>query len=144
MAQELLMARRGPYLAPWGPMDAGGVEVLPHGKPLKVKVTRARSVPQHRLYWSMLNLVADNMDTPVTADALHEWIKLRCGVSIMIPLRSGKIDVVPGSIAFDKMEQTEFQQFFDKAKTLIVEHLIPGLGIAALESEARLMLGEMA
>ena len=144
MAQDILMARRGPYLAPWGPMDASAVEVLPRGKPLKVKVTRARSVPQHRLYFAMLNLVADNMDTPVTADALHEWVKLRCGVSVMIPLRSGKIDTVPGSIAFDKMEQPEFQAFFDKAKALIVEHLIPGLGGAALEREARLMLGEVA
>lgn len=141
---DILMHRRGSFLAPLAPMDSDALAKLPSGKALKVKVTRARSVPQHRLYFSMLNLVCENLDSPIQPKALHEWVKLRCGVSADIPLKNGKVDIVPGSISFEEMDQTEFQAFFDKAKELIIEHIIPGLNSDALEREARAMLGEAA
>ena len=57
---------------------------------------------------------------------------------------NGTVVHVPRSVAFDKMEHAEFTAYFDKVKALIVEHLIPGLNSAALEREARAMLGEAA
>lgn len=126
---------------PDAPIDGERLDAFPTGKKLRVAVTQPRSVPQLRLYWSMLHLVADNMSTEITSEALHEWIKMRCGVSVAIPLRNGQTDHVPGSIAFDKMDQDQFGRFFDRAADLIVTHLIPGLGKPALMREANLMLG---
>ena len=138
----ILMQRRGAFLVPQAPIDGEMLEAFPAGKPLKVVVTQPRNIKPHRLYFAMLKLVADNMQGPATKEALHEWIKLKTGVSVAIPLRSGKVDLVPGSIAFDKMNDDEFRVFLEAAKTLIVEHLIPGLSKPALEAEARAMLGE--
>lgn len=140
----IFVQRRGAFLVPQAPIDGELLEAYPAGKPLRVAVTQPRSVPQLRLYWSMLRLVADNMESEVTTEALHNWVKMRCGVSAAIPLRSGAVDYVPGSVAFDKMDQDTFARFFDRAVTLIVEHLIPGLGKSELEREARIMLGEAA
>lgn len=140
----IFMQRRGSFLVPQAPIDGELLDAYPAGRALRVAVTQPRSVPQLRLYWSMLRLVADNMSAEVTTEALHNWIKMRCGVSAAIPLKSGKVDFVPGSVAFDKMDQEAFGRFFDRAMDLVVEHLIPGLGKPALEREARLMLGEAA
>lgn len=138
----IIMQRRGAFLVPQAPIDGEMLEAFPAGKPLKVAVTQPRSIKAHRLYFAMLKLVADNLDGPATKEALHEWVKLRTGVSVAIPLKSGKVDIVPGSIAFDKMSEDEFRVFLEAAKTLIVEHLIPGMSKPALEHEARVMLGE--
>ena len=140
----IFVQRRGSFLIPQAPIDGELLEGFPSGKPLRVAITQPRSVPQLRLYWSMLRLVADNMETEVTTEALHSWVKMRCGVAAAIPLKSGAVDYVPGSVAFDRMSQDEFARFFDRAVTLIVEHLLPGLGKASLVQEARIMLGEAA
>lgn len=138
----ILMQRRGAFLVPQAPIDGEMLEAFPAGKTLKVKVTQPRNVKAHRLYFAMLRLVADNLSVPVTTAALHEWVKLKTGVTAAIPLKSGNVDLVPGSIAFDQMDDDEFRSFLESAKTLIVEHLIPGLSKPALEAEARAMLGE--
>lgn len=137
----IFMVRRGSFLQPETPLDGELLAEYPAAKRLRVALTQPRSNPHLRLYWSMLRLVVDNLDTPVTTEALHEWVKLKCGVSVAIPLRSGAVDHVPGSVAFDKMDQDQFNRFFDRAMGLIVEHLIPGLSKGRLESEARAMLG---
>lgn len=137
------MMRRGSFLVPCAPTDSNGLDAFPVNKPLKVKITQPRSIQQHRLYWTMLDLVAENLDQDITGDDLHEWMKLKLNVSKPVRQRNGEIVYVPGSIAFDKMEQPEFRKFFDKAKALLVEHIIPGLGSDALEREARLLLGEV-
>lgn len=140
----IFVQRRGAFLVPQAPIDGELLEAFPAGKPLRVAITQPRSVPQMRLYWSMLRLVADNLDSEVTTEALHSWIKMRCGVTAAIPLRSGQVEYVPGSIAFDKMDQDQFGRFFDRATELLVEHVIPGLSKPHLEAEARAMLGEAA
>lgn len=136
--------RRGSFLVPCAPMDSDQLMRFPTAKRLSVRVTQPRSVPQHRLYWSMLTLVADNLDQPITADDLHEWLKLKLGYARPVRQRNGEIVYVARSIAFDKMEQAEFREFFDKAVSMLIEHIIPGLKVADLEREARAMLGEQA
>lgn len=138
----ILMQRRGTFLVPEAPMDSEALSRYPSGARLRVTVTQPRSIQQHRLYWAMLALVVDNLDQPVTAEALHEWVKLKLGHVSQIKLRSGEIVEVPASVAFDKMDQAAFRDFFDRAVTLLTEHVIPGLRKADLEREARLMLGQ--
>jgi len=144
MTEALYMVRRGSSLIPLDDMAAQEIEALPGKKVIRVRVTAARSVPQHRLYWSMLKLVVQNLDQPTTEKTLHKWIKLRLGVVEPIRLKSGKIIELPGSIAFEKMTQAEFDQFFRQAADLIVEHIIPGLGREDLIREARAMIAPKA
>lgn len=141
----LLMERKGSFLIAHAPFDSELLAEYPQHTPFKVDIKRARRSLQHnRLYFSMLKLVTENLDQPVTKEALHEWIKLRTGVTAAIPLKSGKVDIVAGSTAFDSMDQAAFNAFFEQAVALILEHIIPGLGAPELEREARLMLGEAA
>jgi hypothetical protein len=138
----MMMVRRGAFLAPLTPADGEELERLPVAKPLKVKVSQGRSNPQLRLYWSLLGKVTENLDQDITPDDLHEWLKLKLGYTKPIRLRSGEIAEVPASIALDRMEAPEFNAYFDAVKALVTEHIIPRVGSAALEREARAMLGE--
>lgn len=138
---KTMMVRRGLALYPLDGLAQAEIEALPQCKPLNTTVTRARSVKQHRLYWAMLKIVAENTDQGLNKDDLHEWMKLRLGYSKPVLQRNGEIVYVPGSIAFEEMDQTEFDGFFRKAVDMITEHIIPGLGSAALAREARLLLG---
>ncbi|MGE5566201.1 MAG: hypothetical protein ACM3YN_08605 [Parcubacteria group bacterium] len=138
----ILMQRRGEFLIPQAPIDGERIRDLPAGKPLRIEVRQPRrSNPQLRLYWAILGLVCDNLDQPLKPEALHEWLKMRLGVVEPIKLRSGAVDMVPGSVAFDKMEHADFTAYMQQAKDLLVRHIIPGLNSEALEREARAMLG---
>ena len=141
----ILVQRRGDFLVPQAPTDSDRIRALPAGKPLRIDVRQPRrSNPQLRLYWAMLGLVCDNLDQPMKPETLHEWLKMKLGVVEPIKLRSGAIDTVPGSVAFDKMDHAEFTAYMQQAKDLLVHHIIPGMNSAALEREARAMLGEAA
>lgn len=141
----IMAMRRGEFLMPLAPIDGERIRDLPAGKPLKVTVTQPRrSNPQLRLYWSLLGLVCKNLDQDIEPEHLHDWLKLKLGLTAPIRKRNGEIDYVPRSIAFDKMAHGEFTAYFDRVKALISEQLIPGINSQALEREARAMLGEAA
>lgn len=139
---SILVVRRSGFLQAASPLDEELIRALPAGKPLKLKVTQPRrSVPQHRLYWAFLTLVAENLDQEVKAEVLHEWMKIRCGITKEIRLRSGEIVTLPGSTAFDKMEHAAFTVYFQQVKDLVVNHLIPRADCEAFEREALAMVG---
>ena len=139
--QPILMQRRGLGLAPCSLMDSDALDRFPFGKALRVRVTRDRSNPQLRLYFALLGKVAENLDQDVTADDLHEFLKLKLGYTRPIKLRNGQIAEVASSVAFNRMTQDEFNRYFEAAKDLIVTQLIPKLGKEALEREAWAMIG---
>jgi hypothetical protein len=137
---DLFLYRRGKALYPLDDLAEAQLELLPQGRPLRTKrPTTARSVPQHRLYWALLTKIVDNLSQDVSEDALHVWIKEELGITEPIQMRDGSVRRVASSIAFDKMDQAEFQLFFDRVKALIEDRLFPRMG-AAFEREARAML----
>lgn len=136
------MVRRGWFLVPASPIDSEALEAFPQGKRLKARITHPRNVQHHRLYWAALQLVRDNMDDPPPLDTLHDAIKVKLGYTRTMTFKDGSVAVIPVSIAFDKFSQEQFREFFDAFARLVTDVLIPGLGSADLEREARLMLGE--
>jgi hypothetical protein len=140
----ILMARRGPFLAPLAPLDAEQLERFPAGAALKVKITQPRNVGRHRLYWAALQLVRDNMDEPPPLDHLHEAVKVRLGYVRTIRFSNGETARIPDSIAFDKMTEAEHREFFDRFADFVRTTIIPGLNKAAFTAQAEALLGEPA
>ena len=130
-------------LYPHAAMDSEAIMDLPTGKPIKVAFSQGRNPKSLRLYWALLRLVCDNMDQDIAPAALHKWVKIRLGYSVLIPAKSGSV-VVDGSVAFDKMDEGEFRTFLTKTIDLIRTEIIPGINKASLEAEALAMIGEPA
>jgi hypothetical protein len=101
-----------------------------------IKLRQNRSLPWHRRYWALCQLVYQNCEEFKSATEVHLWLKLECGLTKEIMLRStGEIVKVPDSIAFDKMDQNQWAAFWKRACDVIHEHVLPGIDIAALENE---------
>jgi hypothetical protein len=136
------VVRRGSFLQAYSPFDEEALRALPQGKPLTARLTGvARSGPQNRMYWALLRLVADNLDQDITPDTLHEWMKMRLGVTKEVKLASGRIETVTGSTAFDSLSHEQFTAYMQRVKDLIREQLIPRADSEAFIREAEAMIG---
>ena len=136
------MRRSGNSLVPSDGLSDNDMSEIPQGVTLKASITRPRSIPHHRLYFAVLKLVAENADDPSlqSVDNLHSIVKLKTGCVQIVRLPNGQIYQVPGSIKFHKMDQAEFNVFFDMAMSVIILDIMPGVVKDDLIQEAERML----
>jgi len=128
------------------PVDEGGEDALRkigQGELVMVEVKRPRNLKHHRLYWALVSLVWQNMDGDryPTAEDLHSAIKIAAGLRTMIQLPDGTVGFIPGSIAFHKMDQTAFSEFYDRVCDLVAKHFLPGVTVLELKNEVAAMIG---
>lgn len=128
------------------PADAQAEEALadiPDGETVRLEITRPskRSIRHHRLFFSLLHVTAEQTDLSV--EQLLIWCKVATGHADAIRDRDGRLTPIPRSISFAKMDQREFNTFFDRAVTAILERLLPpGTGRHYLLDEVHERIGE--
>lgn len=128
------------------PLDQAGENALSRfkqGDIVAVEMKKPRNPKFHRLYWSLITIVHQNMDGDryPTPEDLHAAIKIAAGIRTQIQLPDGTIGFIPGSTAFHKMDESAFSEFFDKVCDLIAKHFIPGISNADLKAEVEIMTG---
>lgn len=121
-------------LNPFGEEAEKFFRSLKTGDVVNLEIRKPRNPLQHRLYWSMCRAVAMNHDTLQTEEQVHQVIKILAGHVDMVRV-GDKIVQVPKSIAFDRMDQLEFDTFFNRAKDIVVQELLPGVGLRELQDE---------
>lgn len=123
-----VLTRRGDALVPVDEEDREVVSRLREGEPLRVDIKARRNVRQHRLYWALVRLLQKNTDLWGSEEAASDSLKLAAGHvdQVMNPL-TGEIQLKPRSIAFEKMEQAQFNRFFNRVLYIVSERL---LGVA--------------
>lgn len=108
-------------------VDALGVETIlsdPLGTEYDLVKRSRRSLPQLRLYWSILNNVVRATGKWPTSAHLHDQLKLICGFTRpVINWETGEVTQVVDSIAFDAMSHDDFRVYFDTAMEKLSEHL---------------------
>lgn len=109
------------------------------GECVEVKLKRPRSLPMHRLFWKLMQTVYENQDHYASADEVCTAFKFAVGHCDALRTKRGDV-LVPRSIAFGKMNQIQFREFFDKAVKFCVEEVIPGMNSADLEREVTELL----
>lgn len=136
----ILLRRQGRFLVAADAPTERFLEELPTGKTLRARdITQPRSRPSNALYWTMLSLVADNLEGDVKDWHLHELLKLQFGVSVEFNLKTkGRIQI-PGSTAFQNMSEDEWREFLPKVLSFLCDEVIPGLGKEDLLAMAREM-----
>lgn len=135
MAETAFMRR---HLGALRPIDAMGEEALRAVKPdevVRVTITRARNVNHHRKFFALLNAVFPHQETYATMETFRAAIQVALGFGDAIKLPDGRTIIVPRSIAFSKLDQKGFEELYDRALTLILTRIVPGVGRADLERE---------
>lgn len=111
---EIFMERRGSTLVPCSAHFAEELESLPFGKPLRCKITQARSLPHNSLYWVCLKAMAD-AGAATSKDDIHDATKMKCDLVRVVETPDGRFYAFPDSTAFSKLDQRAFNEFFKKA-----------------------------
>lgn len=115
----IFLVRKGLALWPETDFDAEFIETIPYGHSVEVSFKRARSSERNRAYWKMLHEVVKATGVTLTPERLHDVIKLEVGIVELVRLPSGMKVALPGSIAFDKMDETEMVAFFRAAEEFL-------------------------
>lgn len=127
MSLPLLMVRTGLTLTPADDLAAEDMLAIKEGKPALVEVRHPRSLPQHRLLFKLIRETARSTPTPLSENALRQWLTVRTGHVDVMPLGFGKSYEAPRSWAFDRMNQVEFRKLFEDVVHLILTEVAPNL-----------------
>lgn len=103
--------RVGYALVPDGTESQEDFDKIPRGKTLKCEATQPRNLKMHRLFFKLCQRIgaAIGQDT--------EWVEKAFKVELEhfdVFEYGGKTHMVLRSIAFDKMDQTVFSQWFER------------------------------
>lgn len=112
------------------PMDDLGREFLAgykQGDLIRVKTTKVRNPQHHRLFFALVNIVYDNQDHYESVEHLLTALKIALGHCDTVICKDGNPAYIPKSISFAKMDQTEFDAFFNRAVELVCKHFLPGV-----------------
>lgn len=114
--------RRGDALLPELEYDANALNGVAQGERVRVEILQFRNSSRLRAYWAMLHdVVAATGANRLTAERLHEVLKLHNGCVDVVMLPNGQPVAIPSSIALDKMSEPEFIAFFEKATQWLAE-----------------------
>jgi|TARA_R100001510_G_C7652874_1_gene210831 hypothetical protein len=118
----LQVVKRDGVLHPVTRYDAEILETYTTNQLFDIQAVSERSPQHHKLYWSILNNVVKATNKWATASHLHDDLKMLCGYyRTVINKANGGVYYVPDSIAFNKMDQKEFNDFFETAMQKIAE-----------------------
>lgn len=109
-------------LAPVSAFDAEELAHHPNGTEFDLVSRTKRSLPQHRTYWKALTLAVEATGRWPSREALHEALKVHCGlVEPILNLRGQVVGMQANSTALDAMTQVEFQDYFNRAMAALSE-----------------------
>lgn len=123
------------------PLDEDILHGIPDDTVIKCKWSRARSGQMHRLFFALLKMVFDNQTECKTMDVLLSVVKLGTGHADVVRTAQGFYFSVPRSISFARMDQDQFNKFFNRAVDFIVADILPGIDKAALTAEVYNLAG---
>ena len=112
---------------------------LKDGDLVRAEIKVPRNLAHHRKWWKLMQIVHDNQEFYPSAEAVCTAIKFGIGHTEQFQWKGGVVKL-PKSIAFAKMDQAEFEQFYERGIDYIVRQLVPGLNKTDLKREVEELL----
>ena len=95
---------------------------IQQGMMVRVQVWKPRNIKHHRKFFALLNLVNDATGLWGSIEELLIELKFRAGLIEQVALRStGEIVTIPASIAFHAMDESQFDEFYEKCLAVLCE-----------------------
>lgn len=141
MSTPLFFRKDFARLVPADDAAEAALSKIAFGADVQVEIKQPRNIKHHRKFWALANLVAENQEHYETAEQVVAALKAATGHCDWFPMKDGEHMVaIPKSIAFHKMDQIEFNQFYDRCIAVIARHFLPGVQGDALRSEVEELL----
>lgn len=106
---------------PVGKTAREALAAIPEGKVFVGEFRTARNPEQHDLFWALCELAGDATETDKRA--ISDWLLSKTNTVEMLLHPDGAVQIRPKSIAWESMEQAEFDAFFQRAIPLIADLL---------------------
>lgn len=135
MAREIMVKRVGSGLFPAGPVDEHMLAEFAEGKVLKATLTQPRNKPHHDKYMALIRAIFPHQTVYPTFDMLLEQMKIWTGHCVEIEGR-----LFAQSIAFNKMGEESFREFYMRSTQIILERILPSVNRLDLEAEVEAIM----
>lgn len=112
--------------------DKDKIAKMPVGEPFEIEYKQRRNPKFNAKYWALIRLFLDNIPESFQKDLqnhqfqirnkddAHFYMKLKTGyIEKKFVDKKGNVAWVPKSIAFDKMDEMEFSEFYSKAVDVV-------------------------
>lgn len=124
MAKYIFRKTHGGVLLPADESVQDKMQKVENGTDLIVEIKFNRNAKFHRLAFAMLDVVFSSQDTYEYLKDLLVEFKLKSGHYDEHITTKGKMIFVPKSIAFDEMEQLEFEELYNKWIDIALQHFV--------------------
>lgn len=142
MTTPLFMRKHHGALRPENAAAVAAVEKIANGATVKVSISQPRNMKHHRLFWALMRLVWENQEHYENVDHMVVALKVALGHCDTVITKDGGTAYIPKSISFAKMDQTAFNEFWDRCLHLICKYFLPGADREELTREVYRMIGE--
>lgn len=129
---KILLIRQGDSFKPLSEADYEKTQRVKEGRIIEVDYKMPRNPEFHNKYMSMVRAVFDNQEQYETIEQVLDVIKVGVGHCTTMEWRGAQI-AIPKSISFGKMDELEFQPFYDKSIEFVLARLLPGTNRDDLE-----------
>lgn len=112
---------------------------IPLDTVVQVELRQPRNVKELRYYWALCNLVSMNHDKLQTREQVDQTLRILTGHVDVFTL-DGRTVEIPRRIAFHKLSQEDWQQYLQRARDAVLQHLLPGVQSPMIEDEIARMV----
>lgn len=116
-----------------------------YGTFIEVDAKEPRNGAHHRLFWALVKKVFENQEVWPTQDLLVAALKIGAGCSttihVKLPDESMAATFLPKSISFGKMDQGQFDRFYDRVCDVVIRDFWPSMRKDTLKAEVAEMVG---
>lgn len=116
---DMWVKRIGHVLFAADDISQNAIDALPDGQVLKADVRLTRNAGRHRLFWAMVQRIAEATDNDPSAVA--DLLKIDAGHCFTIRSRKHGTMYLPKTIKWSRMDETEFAPFFERCVKTIYE-----------------------
>ncbi|WP_370372947.1 DUF1367 family protein [Henriciella pelagia] len=113
---------------------------LPVGEWHLAVIRKPRNVKHHRKWMALLQVCFPHQDMWPTFDSFRKAIQVVLGHGEVIEAKDGRKYIEAASISFAKMDQDEFEQFYERGVKLVLEKILPGVDRADLDAQVHEIL----
>lgn len=140
MADTIYLRRTIGGLKPDNALGEEIIAKIPMGSVVSAEIRRPRHLRHHRKLFALLQAIFPHQDTYPTFKAFRAAVLCAVGHCEAVPLPDGRTVLVPESISFAKLDQSGFEQLYDRALDLILTRILPGIDRDDVEREVSTIL----
>lgn len=144
VARKISNAKGNVGLVPTDEASDEALRKYKDGAYVTIEVKQPRNPYFHRLFFALLHKVFENQERYPTEDHLRIALTYEAGYYKEYPMSDGLLVTVPDSIAYEAMDQKQFEEYFNRVCDVILRDYMPDMTHESLIDEIEGMMGARA